>query len=1653
MKSFILSLRFLLALMVFLIGSVGCVKWVEGDLAQCSSGEQFDSLDRSCMATYSSLAPFGTTIAIALEEDTFKLARLDYQEGSIEGIAVSCEIDTDTLVNVAQVEPCSCAAGRCTVGLVGFPNARRGTILYRFQDRRGTWGDYQSAAVMMESKNDAPTFCPVSLAGEAMDNCENKITGKDWDCIAMGDPNSFTLGSAPHFDFSDVLSEDGLSFYNQADDRCYYSDAASDTWQRQSHYNCVVTKNYGSEDPVNCSSGEDQECRGAGAPVADHNQTRGQVYFATDTHRCYYFNGNSWQDLTEVYEQVVAVEEDTPLNLSNLLQVAYDVEDGQLNFQNNHSFTNLVAAVDRGVLRGGLENCPGSHCVYRPAQNLNVGYDGDTLTNPAQGIDTVTLRAKDSQGLRAESTVAFIVREVNDPPSLPSGRITLAEGESYSGNLTLTHEGGLAGTWGHIVDYDEEVGLKNFIFLSDATDLTGRSECLSGQSIMSDLLDGGGSGSAPFNGAGDNVLFCDTGKGVARARFPTGDHRGDFRETEISFFPNLNFTGEVVVAFALQDSHGSWSNTATLSLTYTPTNDAPTACLYTDRGHRDCGFLGSGGRDHPGVACLWDESPQDLSSVLDTSSRTDSLYPNHGGFPRASDLAGGAIFYHQRNDTCFLSVAAAGDWKTLGVQSCSYSLDAEDEADDCGGGSDCVGANLPSTAPTTTGLVFYDNDDFNCYISEGGAGWNLITGHWVYKVDENATEGSHEVTVDTTGMAKDPDGDDLSYVVRVNPNKGVLTDCPGSSCRYRPNDLESGFDSFTLQVSDGFETEDIVVGIAIRDINTSPVLTYQDGQALHGTRVVASEGGVVQIFDLVVDEGALGTGEDGQSLSFDVASSNPDLLLASAVQVFWGDRSTFTDTLGRSNLHTATDPHSFDALGDDEEDSAASSLGLRFETLPGKKGETTISITIQDSGSPVATTSVEFTLDVRGVGASFQGWDNVFAVGSFLRKSADAKDCDDASERSLSIHCGGGSAIQDCTGALNPNSDLTTYDPAVDGLVFFDSSTQTCFESHSEENFWIPRGCPYSRSQTYCAGGDCVGQGAPSAQEGFPSPPGVDGLFYSDVESGLCYTSVMGQGWVPEGSYVELDWKSLTPWGGAIISGYQVFRRTKDFEYDYSSPIAEIHSATITRHIDPIGLYDISGRVPAEGQVLFYKILPVEGVTGKLVFPQESYSEVAVVLPPFNMVMVPRRIANADICKSLKQVPDRSQNNRCAYTGLVKESATDDYFQLTYDLMMDRFEYGCHYTSALRASGGCGTGALSRDRPCYGTDLPTPSSVANNIFYDRSTGRCHVNNGGSWVEVKDAGSTQMEAVATGGIGRFANLPPLTHVSQQNAQSICAARTTNSELLLLKNDSSDISIGSNSFRLPSRLEQVVLASWDSGRYSDADISVLEEGVDMNTSPKCNSSKAHGVSGFSDADLVLSSVIHTLPGTSSSGILSLATGSDMVSQCSSRYQVRSLVGNVREWSDEQFSCDSTTGCTGGDGSYTGSASGANIIPLAPSYSFDGVTGPEILLGAASWILAEESSGASFFDFPVALPFSLDSTTISFEIGLTSGITAPELHFDTFTVPETTTPDAAILYGGGYKDGTGAGRYYGRLQSADTLDSETGFRCILPIAPNYY
>lgn len=111
-------------------------------------------------------------------------------------------------------------------------------------------------------------------------------------------------------------------------------------------------------------------------------------------------------------------------------------------------------------------------------------------------------------------------------------------------------------------------------------------------------------------------------------------------------------------------------------------------------------------------------------------------------------------------------------------------------------------------------------------------------------------------------------------------------------------------------------------------------------------------------------------------------------------------------------------------------------------------------------------------------------------------------------------------------------------------------------------------------------------------------------------------------------------------------------------------------------------------------------------------------------------------------------------------------------------------------------------------------------------------------------------------------------------------------------------------------LPTRKQQMAYSLWDTENNTDSQITTIETGLSLNSSAKCNSSQANGLSAnYSDVNVPDSNTFYTLPGTATSNIRSMITGSDETNTCVSRFGVQDHVGNVAEWTVERFNCRST------------------------------------------------------------------------------------------------------------------------------------------------
>ncbi|MCB9060861.1 MAG: hypothetical protein H6622_05005 [Halobacteriovoraceae bacterium] len=443
----------------------------------------------------------------------------------------------------------------------------------------------------------------------------------------------------------------------------------------------------------------------------------------------------------------------------------------------------------------------------------------------------------------------------------------------------------------------------------------------------------------------------------------------------------------------------------------------------------------------------------------------------------------------------------------------------------------------------------------------------------------------------------------------------------------------------------------------------------------------------------------------------------------------------------------------------------------------------------------------------------------------------------------------------------------------------------------------------------------------------------------------------------------------------------------------------------------------------------------------------------------------------------------------------------DNYFDIGHDLMVDAMEAGCPYTLAANdANGDCGGDS------CVGQSLP-PTGTAGLIFYDRNDGQCYQYNRGGWREfggcpyqsigsAKPADGTlplnqifydqiadicyigdssanaQTYTVESSFVDNLvhAYLPPLVNVRQKTAQRLCTSRSDIDDSLI----SGLTTTAAVKSSLPNRTQQVAYSAWPEG-VDSVTLTNKETGTSLNVLSRCNSSNASGLlTGYTESDIPPSSYSFSLPGTQSSNIRSLYTGSvsnnifKFTELCTSRYGVQDAIGNVAEWGLERVKCYTDKTCkmsTSLDDSrlFLFDEDYNNNSLFDDVYTMDGNMGPCNELDGidkcskadrylTTTTISDRLNGGNYFSVPIGLPINdfyfttpiaSNSYFSDFFKQIGPGISEDELRDDvhvynaeniantiegiTVNNPNDFMSQAAgLAYGGSYLSGTGAGQW---------------------------
>lgn len=977
---------------------------------------------------------------------------------------------------------------------------------------------------------------------------------------------------------------------------------------------------------------------------------------------------------------------------------------------------------------------------------------------------------------------------------------------------------------------------------------------------------------------------------------------------------------------------------------------------------------------------------------------------------------------------------------------CKYTrYDLDDGKTECGV-KGCVGDGEPLFSPTSHStaepVVYYDETNGNCYQSVSTSGWtNVASSLGTFTIGEketllinniipneggDSTEDAETFYVDTTSIS-------ITNTILVNRDKMTFTYTNASG------------------TSDSFD------GTAPGAINS---FTSESG---------AMDDGILSL-SIVPTAGQVGTSDISFNICDDATCSGNVTAVSFSIEV-----------KAQSIIHNGW--------------AKIKSVGIKtnkFSQALETNNACSYSLDMCDGGSvckssatgtPTASADHAGAIYRMGDGSCFyataKGSSNWVSFAPFCNISTvSKKDANTEVSCTYSTNlCDTGSA---CTSAV-AGTPTASADAA--GAVFRDGNGACYIASAAGTGNWVQQ--TYLSDETNTCDTDleyasCIGDDTP-AVKGLAAASN-EGVFYYNskstaLDSQRCWYSD-GATWNTYSSTTQIDftWNAFTVSGTGSISGYNIFRRKAGESFDYQNPInIDTVASTATSYSDN----GTNSRVaPSPNIVYFYEVRPI------LTLPDSSTLEVStnaaiknvrIMSPPDNMIFAHRWMVNKTICDLMGSSTYQDYNYICAYIGPEDtDSTAGDYstfnastgistvYDIGADLLVNRFEQGCPYSSS-----GCST----TDGSCIGNVAPSAAEGSNgDIYYDRSSATCSVKTAGVWTAISN------EDLA---ISQVAHLPPLVNISAANATNFCTAQTKPSTI------DGIISGGTltNGYELPSRKDQVVYSQWEiTSSFNDGNAQDTELGTNLNSSSKCNTASANGIDfGYTDNALPDSTTFYSLPGTASSSIRSVYTGSTQTEDCSSIFGVQDSIGNVAEWTSTTITYDGASGSPDSFSSTNFNTSNdASSYFWANNFTFDNITGPcfddtDVDTNCddgsmASWLIEDTVTyNAGDFLVTIGMPVSSQFRSVQtsdsslpfvLDIGSTGGIPSDKLHDDTIETNMTTfNTDGAgtvgrIATGGGYSTGTGSGTYSMEFLNQSTVTrDDVGLRCLIRVPYSDY
>jgi hypothetical protein len=402
----------------------------------------------------------------------------------------------------------------------------------------------------------------------------------------------------------------------------------------------------------------------------------------------------------------------------------------------------------------------------------------------------------------------------------------------------------------------------------------------------------------------------------------------------LRYTPDPNYNGPDSFTYTISDGNGGF-DTATVSLTVKPVNDAPIAVddirtinedstininVLANDSDVDGNTLSVSGFTQPANGTVTQNANGTLKYTPNadyngTDTFTYTVSDGNGGFDTAT-VKVNVCPVNDRPD-------AVNDARTLNEDSAININVLANDTDVDGNTLTVSSFTQPANGTVTTGpggtlrytpnANYNGSDSFTYTVSDGNGGFDTatvsLTVNPVNDVpvavnDIRTLDEDNSIDINVLANDTDVDGNPLSVSTFTQPTNGTVTFGPGGTLTYTPNANYNGPDSFTYTVTDGqggFSTA--TVSLTVNPLNDPPVAVDDIGETRKSD-------------ELDIDVLANDTDLEGDSLSvsgftdgtYGTVSQNPDGTLKYTPNgTFVGtDTFEYTITDGNGGFDTAT---------------------------------------------------------------------------------------------------------------------------------------------------------------------------------------------------------------------------------------------------------------------------------------------------------------------------------------------------------------------------------------------------------------------------------------------------------------------------------------------------------------------------------------------------------------------------------------------------------------------------------------------------------------------------------------------------------------------------------------------------------------------------